>query len=328
MNIGFDGGFYATKAISGDRVAHFPSFATRPAESLFSLNGHTTVIMESAHGRFLVGAEAVKKGVTGARKETHDWIMSAEYLGGYFYAALSDLTEATQVTVNLVAGLPVADYARDRVALRDRLLGTHTFTRVGRRGQVVKVESARVIPQAWGAVLCLLFDDNGKAVQPELVKEKLAILDVGGHTVNYLSVDGLSDIPAETRGTERGAWHVVRVVRDFFVANHPGLNRLQDHQVMQAVMEGVTYDGGEAVDLRPVVKTIVNDIGQEIVDTASQYWGMGGATFRRVVVCGGGAYLWGEHVKRAFRQAVVIPEPELANARGFYRFAAYLATKV
>ena len=321
MDVGFDGGFYATKAVSGDRVSHFPSFATKPAESLFSLNGHTMVIIASEHGRYLVGDEAIKKGRTGARKESSAWIMSREYLS-LFYTALSDLTNANQVTVNLVAGLPLADFARDRATLRDRLLGTHRFTREGRAGQVIKVERVTLVPQAWGPVLAGLLDDTGKVVQPELVKQKVAVLDVGGHTVNYLSVDGLSDIPSETRGTERGAWNVVRTLRDWLDANHPGLSRLPDHKLMSAIVVGVIFDAGEPVDLRPVVKDIVDDIGQEIVDTARQYWGADAATFRSVIVCGGGAHLWGTHVKRAFRQAVILDKPELANARGFYRFAA------
>jgi len=324
MDIGYDGGFYATKAVCGDKRVTFPSFVTRPAESLFSLNGHTTMIVASEHGRYLVGQEAVKKGVTGARKETAAWIQSPEYLA-LLFGALSELTEATQATINLVTGLPLADYQRDRAALRDRLLGVHQFVREGRRGQSLKVESVRVVPQAWGAVLALLIDDRGRIVRPELAKSKVAVLDVGGHTVNYLSVDGLSDIPSETQGTERGAWNVVRAVRDYLDVSHPGLNRMQDHAVMQAIVEGYTFDAGERVDLRPIVKPIIDDIGQEIVDTAAQYWGPGAATFRQVVVCGGGAYLWGEHVKRAFRQAAVLPEPEYANARGFHNFAANLS---
>ena len=155
--------------------------------------------------------------------------------------------------------------------------------------------------------------------------QKVGVLDVGGHTVNYLSVDGLSDIPSETRGTEHGAWHVVRVVRDYLADTHPGLLRLNDHDIMQAVIDRQVWDAGEPVDLGPVVREVIGDIGQEIVDTASQYWGAGAATMRRVIVCGGGAHLWGDHIKRAFRQTVVVERPEFANARGFYRFAAHLA---
>jgi len=270
--------------------------------------------------------EAVKKATTGARKETHGWIDSPEYLS-LFYAALSELTEATQATLNLVCGLPLADYGRDRARLRDRLLGVHQFTREGRRGQSLTVETARVVPQAWGAVLARMLDDRGRIVEPELAKEKVAVLDIGGHTVNYLSVDGLADIPSETQGTERGAWNVVRAVRDWFDHAHSGLNRLSDHSIMQAIVSRETWDQGERVDLSPVVKEIVDSIGQEIVDTAAQYWGQGAATFRRVIVCGGGAHLWADHIRRAFRQAVVLDAPEFANARGFYRFAANQARK-
>lgn len=327
MNVGIDIGFFGTKALTKDKQSCFPSFATRPAESLFSLNGHTMVIVNSQRGgRWLVGDEAIKKGIVGARKETAQWIHSPEYLS-LLYAALSDLTEATQATVNLVTGLPLADYKRDRIALRDRLLGTHRFVREGRRGQSLRIESVRIVPQAWGAVLALLLDGRGRIVQPELAKSKVAVLDIGGHTVNYLSVDGLSDIPSETQGTDRGTWNVVRAVRDYFDVSHPGLANTRDHKIMEAVIAGETWDAEERIDLQPVIKPILDDIGREIVDTASQYWGPGAATFRQVLVCGGGAYLWGSHIRRAFRQAVILERPEFLNAQGFYRFAAHLGRK-
>lgn len=324
MNIGYDGGFYATKAVSGDRIAQFESFAVRPSESLFSLNGHQTIIVSSQVGRLLCGAEAVKKGVTGARKETAGWIDTPEYMS-LFYAALSEITEATQATLNLVAGLPLADFQRDRAKLRDRLLGVHQFVREGRRGQSLTIETARVVPQAWGAVLALLLDERGRIVRPELAKQKLGVLDIGGHTVNYLSVNGLSDIPSETQGTERGAWHVVRVVRNWLTGAYPGLARLADHDIMAAIIARETWHQGERVDLALVVGEVLADIGQEIVDTATQYWGAGAATMRQVIVCGGGAYLWGDMIRRAFRQTIVLDAPELANAIGFYRFACNLA---
>ena len=322
MNIGHDGGFYETKTVGGDeeRESRILSFAAPPAESLFSLNGHQTVIVESDEGQFLVGEEAIKKARTGVRKESRGWIESAEWMS-LFYAAMSNLTSATQVNVNLVTGLPLADYAQDRETLRARLQGAHRFTRVGRDSQWVKVVRVRVVPQGWGPVLALLLDDAGKVVRPELARQRVAVVDIGGHNVGYLAVDGLSDLPAETRGTERGAWHVVRALRDYLEVEHRGLSRLPDHRLMEAVVAGEIWDADRKVDLGPVVGGILEEVGQEIVDTARQYWGHDAATFRSVVVCGGGAYLWGKRVKQAFRQAVILERPEMANAVGFYRFA-------
>ena len=325
MDIGYDGGFFAAKAISGDRRSYRLSFATgRFDEAMMSMNGHESVIIESEQGRFLVGQEAVKLSTTNGRNETRGWIHTPEYMAA-FYAAISDLTDAHQVTVNLVTGLPVADYRRDWQALCGRFLGTHRFTREGQSAQVVKVEKAHAVPQAWGALLCLLLNGRGNVVQKELADQRTAVIDAGGHTVNFLALDGLSDIPAQTRGTARGAWNVVRIVRNFFAAEYPGLNDLTDHAVMDAIIKGVVYDGDEPIDLKPVIKPIIDSIGQEIVNTAQQYWGAGASTFRRVVVIGGGAYLWQEHVKRAFKQTVTLPMPEMVNAQGFYRFAAHRA---
>ena len=329
MNIGHDNGFYKVKAITGTKTAHFESLVAKYVESDMSMNGHTTIAIDSRFGNHLVGPEAIKLGGTSARHETANWVESPEYMT-LFYAALSELTTATQANVNLVTGLPLNDYQAYRGTLRDRLLGTHQFTRKDRRAQTIKVESVRVVPQAWGCVLALLLDDKGRIVQPELAKEKIAIIDAGGHTINFLSINGLSDIPSETRGTDRGAWNVVRAVRDFYTANYPLLNRYTDHEIMAQVVDGATWDGtyGE-IDLTPVTRPIITDIGNEILATATQHWGQGAATFRRVIVCGGGAYLWGEQIKARLghKGVVVMDAPEFANARGFYRFAANLGSK-
>jgi len=328
MDIGFDGGFFATKAVAGaskDEEVTFPSFAVPPVESLMSLNGHETVIIQSERtGTLLVGREAVKKTLAGARDEAASWIQGKPYLA-MFYRALSDLTAAKGATVNLVTGLPLADFQRDKDTLRMILEGSHTFNQQGRYRQTLTVESVRVVPQAWGAVLYSLFDDKGRVADGDLLHERVAVIDVGGRTVNYLGVDGLSDIPAQSRGTDRGAWNVMRRVRKFFEANYPDQNKLQDHQVMGMILDGEFYDAGERVDLTPITGPILDEIGDEIVSTATQYWGARAATHRRVFVIGGGAHLWGDRIREAFRQAVVFDEPEMVNARGFYRFASYIA---
>jgi hypothetical protein len=132
-----------------------------------------------------------------------------EYLA-CFNAALSELTEATQAAINLVTGLPVADFQRDRGRLRDLLLGTHQFVREGRRGQSLTVESVRVIPQAWGAVLALLLDDKGRIVRSELTQQKVGVLDIGGHTVNYLAVMACQTFPAKHGALSGGLARVRR----------------------------------------------------------------------------------------------------------------------
>lgn len=325
MNIGVDIGFYATKAIRGKARVIFPSFIARPVYSKMSLNSHGRIEIESESGQFLLGDEAIRIG-QGARQETAQWVGSPEWLS-LFYGALSELTEATQFKAQIVIGLPLADYDRDKRIVRELLYGVHSFKRAGRVGQRCNVNDLRVVPQGWGAVLDQLLDTNGKIVNPEMARQRFAVIDIGGGSVNYLAVDGLSDIPAESRGTQRGTWVVVRAVRDFLDAEHPGLSRLKDHQIMQAILSTVVYDGGEKVNLTPVTFPITDAIGQEIVETAQQYWGPKASTFRNVLAIGGGAHIWRDHICQAFKHAKVLPSPEFANARGFAKFSEYLAGK-
>lgn len=326
MDFGPDMGYHSVKAIGNGRAVVFESFAVRPVESMMSLNGHEQMLIasERTRGQWLVGPEAIKKGLRGARLETAAWIQSPIYLA-LFYTALAQISEASRLAVSLVTGLPILDYQRDKGVLAAALLGDHRFNYCGRGHQLVTVESVRVVPQGWGAVLAALFDDKGRVQDADLATQKVAVIDVGGHTVNYLAVRGLSDIPAQNRGTNRGAWNVVRAVKAHYDEHYPGLSAAPDHDVMRDVIAGFTYHGKERVDLVPITAPVISEIAQEIIDTAAQYWGQGAPTFRRVLVCGGGAYLFGASIRAAFDQAVVMERPEFANAQGYCNFAAYLS---
>lgn len=325
MNIGLDIGFFAVKAVGNHKQITFPSFITRPERSHLSVNGHGSIIVQSESGYFMMGDEAIKIG-QGARQETAQWVGSPEWLS-LCYGALSELTEATQFKGRIVIGLPLSDYERDKRITREILDGMHTFERNGRAAQRCTVGSVRIVPQAWGAIFDQVFDDNGKIIKAEMARHRVAVIDAGGHNVNFLAVAGLSDIPNESRCTDRGAWTVVRGVRDFLDVEHPGLSRLKDHNIMDGILSGELYDAGQPVDISPISEPIIKSIGAEIVNTAQQHWGPGASTFRSVLVIGGGAYLWGESIKQAFPHAVILDAPEFANARGFAKFANYNASR-
>jgi plasmid segregation protein ParM len=329
MNIGVDSGFYATKAITaGKDPFKFLSVMGKPVDSMVNMNGHVNLVVTSPFGTHQVGREAVRFNPGDTRQEFSDWVQTPEYMQ-ILYAALGGLTEATQFNVNLGCGLPIADFARYREVLQTRLLGRHEFTiEAGdRRAQVAKIETVRVLPQGWGAVLCLFLDDNGNIADPGLSKQRVAVLDIGGRTVGYLSVDGLADVPDQSRSTRRGAWNVVRSLREFYTLHYPDLAENPDHVLMEAVLAREDFNEGKPIDLHPVVDPIVEDIGEEIVRTSRQYWGNTAATFRKVLVIGGGAYIWGDIIKKAFPHTVVLPDPEFANARGYFRYVVAKAKR-
>jgi plasmid segregation protein ParM len=75
---------------------------------------------------------------------------------------------------------------------------------------------------------------------------------------------------------------------------------------------------GKDVDISVEVASAVRNVADSILNEANRCLGKG-ADLDKVLIMGGGAYVF-DVVKNAFPHAVVLPDPELANARGFAKF--------
>ncbi len=332
LDLGADFGYYATKYVTRRDSRgtfsltrdSFPSFIAPYVESALSLNGDLDTIIEYGDQRYIVGEGAVRQSRR-SRKEFADWTESLDWRV-LFCTALSKLTSASSAEASIVIGLPLNDYARKKDELRDHAQQSWSFTSEHGK-QAIAITRATVIPQAWGAILCRLLDTSGNIQDPSLARSRQAVIDIGGHTVNYLAVDGLSDLPDESRATDRGAWTIMRSVRELYDREYPELNRLSDHHIMRHVIDRGTWYGAKWIDLLPVVKPLIDSIAQEIVDTAHNYFGQGAMTFQKVHVIGGGAHLFGKRLINSFPHAYVPDLPEFVNAEGFYRYACYIRRK-
>lgn len=105
MNIGLDLGYWATKAVAGERRISFPSLVGTldRGRFAFSENGAGIVLVEPA--RVQVGEDAVRQSRFVHRREDRSWIESEEYYH-LALAALTELTTATVVELRVVTGLP------------------------------------------------------------------------------------------------------------------------------------------------------------------------------------------------------------------------------
>lgn len=331
MYLGFDGGFYAIKGIGSSAHGRllrctFPSLVSKNTSAIFSLNGEDNMIIEFNDHKFLVGSGAVKRGTEVIRKESASWINTPEWLA-MFYATLALLTDASHAKVTLTTGLPLSDFSRQKRLVHKILLGEHTFKRSGQSAQCITVSDCFVVPQAWGAILSNLIDKSGEIGNADLASERVAVIDIGGHNVNYLSVDGLTNVDNETHATERGAWVVMRSVRGWLNANAPELNRLSDHRIMEGIIKGSLGYAGSEILLHKATRPIIDDITTEILDTSAQRWGNGAKVFKYVFIIGGGAHLFGPGIKQAIPHAVICDLPEYTNADGYWRYSQYKAKR-
>jgi len=318
---GIDIGYNDTKVKTRRSLARFASIAGTPERSRFALNGTGESIMLTVphDGTWLVGDGAVVQSRFATRREDRRWIESEEYYR-LMLAAFTEIASGS-ATLQVVTGLPVAFY-EDKEKLQARFLGTHTVQREGRRSQTITVSECRVIPQPFGALLAVAFNDRGRIVDRTLAAGNVGVIDVGGKTTNLLSVYRLAEIARETASVNSGAWDVVRAVRQFLTSQCPELD-LRDHEIVQAIRQRATKYYGQPVDLSETVEAALAPLAEQVIGQASQLWNSG-AKLDAILVAGGGAHLLGPAIQRHFRHARVVEEPVFANVTGYWRFLQYL----
>jgi len=325
MNTALDLGYNTVKAVGNDRRVSFASAVGTPDKARFSLGESSTAIVLTSPMHVLVGDSAVTQSRFLNRREDRRWIESEEWMA-LFLAAVTELTTASRVELDVVTGLPVA-YYDDREKVAARLLGEQRVQREGRTAQVIVVRNVRVIPQPFGSLLAEVLDDNGKIANATLAKSNVGVIDVGGKTCNLLSVNGLTEIGRETASVNVGGWSLVRAVRDWLSKNQPGLDDLRDHQIAQAVQARTIKAYGETVAAFPaMVAAQADELAGQIIAEASQLWN-GGAMLDTILVTGGGALLLGDAIKAHWRHARVVSDPVFGNAQGYYRLSKRVYTK-
>jgi len=219
----------------------------------------------------------------------------------------------------VVTGLPV-NYFLDRRAVRERFLGSHRIQRAGRGAQLLVITDLVIMPQPFGSLLATCLDDDGQIINAPLAESRVGVIDVGGKTTGFLSVEALAEIRRETHSIDVGCWEPLRLIGEAIEERWPGL-ALRDHEIIEAVRLGQIRHYGQVHGIYDIVERAIEPLAAEVVATATQRWN-GGARLDTILVTGGGAHLVGDQIKAAFRHAEVIQgDPVFANALGFWRYA-------
>lgn len=319
-DIGYDG----QKVVGPFGQFYLPSAVGTVNKARFSLTDKSDdIILDAGEGQRMVGEAAVRQSRFLSRKEDRGWITSSEYRY-LMCAGFSEMSAASRVDLDIVTGLPVAFYKRDKEQLREVFLGEHRFVREGRSAQVFRVRTCRVIPQPFGTIFNETIDEKGILQNNKFSTRNIGIIDIGGKTTNLLSVDRLEEISDDTASVNQGAWDAVRAFRSFIETQYPGLEDLKDHQIIQAIIKKNQPYYDKVLDLTGPVDAILRPMAEAIISEAGNLWNSG-ALLNCILITGGGALLLGHYIKRQFPHSVIIEDPVYANARGYYNFGLFSA---
>lgn len=320
--LGLDFGYGFTKGLTTDRRALFRSIVG-PAEQIrFESDLHRqngSAISVQVNGRWhFVGDYASLQSSSAAQTLDPTRTGSEEQLC-LFHAAASDLVQTNDDEIAVVSGLPVADFDEyNKDLLRAMLTGDHLVEREGKRPRRFTVTGVYLVPQAMGALFALILDRNGQIVDGDLAAGRVAIVDVGTLTTNFVLVDRLRYIETGSASIQAGMSEVLTKIAKDLKRDH-GLDwTLHLDRVDEAARARSVELYGQPVSIAHLVDEHARDLAETVIARARSLWGSG-VDLRAVVVAGGGAHLLAPHLADAYRHTRPVDDPQWANVTGYLR---------
>lgn len=245
-----------------------------------------------------------------------DYAGSASYRALFHGALLG--SEQDRVDV-LVTGLPVSRWL-DRLhrdTLAQTLTGTHQVT----RRRAVTVESVRVIPQPLGAYLDLLWS----GAQGDVLDDgRVLVVDPGFFSVDWVVVDR-GELRKGSSGTSLEAMSVVLGEASRLIAeDHGGLvtvDRIEE--ALRASRKQVLLFGRPVV-LAPYLAQAAGKVAAVALEALRESIRKEAGSLDLVLLTGGGAACYRPAAETLFPASLVVvpPQPERANARGFFHYGS------
>ncbi len=279
----------------GDRIKIVP----------LSLNGHS----------YLVGEAAKRFSRHRYRVFDSTWAESPYYLL-LFVSALMRIEKSSGEPGAVVTGLPVSHYTQERVRQVQDLLGQAHNVRTSAGETSVKVEKIKVIPQPFGSFFDLILNDEGKLKDPDKIRERVGIIDIGFQTTD-LALATPQFIESSSGSLDAGVRSVAdQLSRD--VSRKYSIT-LDTTEAEEALRHKSVRIFGESVDLSDLIAERIREVAELILSYAHSLWGRG-ERLNRLILAGGGATICRSYFS-TYPNLHVPEEPSLSNVRGYLKLA-------
>jgi plasmid segregation protein ParM len=314
VDLGLDMGFGATKAVSlfGSTV-----FA--------SVCGYAGERITDDDGEWFVGDLALAQLLPGELLRLRGRTADEATMGNVFRVRMAKVAMGKLIngqngeilTVRLATGLPV-DHMPDAEELKETLLGKHVI-RTDSANFVANVVEVMVMPQPYGTIYSERLTTTGE-INVCHTYTRVGVVDVGTYTVDLALDDAGEYIDTESGSIEGGVY----MAQDRIAA---ALERDYRQKMPLKTVDNVLRTGcfrarGEVVDYSSEVEEALEPLRSATLNLISEKWKTG-ATVDVIYLSGGGADLVKDAVTAAYPQTKVVPESQLANARGYLNYALF-----
>ena len=184
----------------------------------------------------------------------------------------------------------------------------------------------KVMPEGLGAWFDFALDTDGTYRKGFDVDETCVVVDIGGHTTDILTVLPNRVVSHKQTGSETvGVLDVLQELGNNIFAQfqieEKNLTRLEKaNQTGKYKISGVEHDVSALVERSKAAAA------DKIMRAINKFIGKG-TEVDRILLVGGGANVYGAYICNKYPQAILLDNPEMANAKGFAKasLVAYLA---
>ncbi len=318
-----DVGYGAVKGISSFREVEYLSAIGNFTQVRFNtgldkedLIGNLCV--EYDQKRYFIGDIAYQQSIPRVTM-TSERFTSQEGLS-LLLSALVLLSNQQYEDIKLITGLPVSEYAGLKDKYKNALTGRHNIKLLEPDGKVKEfysfdITEVKILPQPVGTLFDRVLNNQGIIENEQHAIGRLAVLDIGKHTVDLVLTDALQFV--DRLSTSFNDIGIFDAYRDLSL-------RLKEHgyDIPADSLEPYIRNGKNLKGL-PELKEVVfanqaEKILSRVYNTWPDLWNIDW-----IYITGGGAIVLCDHIMRNLNadRAVICKDATFTNCRGFFKFA-------
>lgn len=223
----------------------------------------------------------------------------------------------------VVTGVPSSE--KGTVAeeqIKKVLLGGH-IVNVNGVEKMIKVTNVIILPQPVGTVMSRYLDRDGFVLNDEYETSSIGIIDVGTGTTDLDHIKELRRQEGDFLSISIGMFDVYKKVAAHIRKQNPSLDVTPQKVEKQFQSDSYVISKRKKEDITDIKALALHETALEIKTAINQQWKTWDR-FDEIVITGGGAGSLGAALQELIDDAETVPNSQVANAEGFYRYGVYL----
>lgn len=182
------------------------------------------------------------------------------------------------------------------------------------------IASGGILSEPVAAAYSVLLDANGNKTSDQVLNGDIGIVDIGGGTVDCCVLHGMKDVHGSARTIRKGLVTALTSIQSLIAGQY---NReLSLFATDTAVRDRAVNVAGRRTELPNGWDDTMLSLADSIVTFLDSQWGSGNQLDKILIAGGGGNEpLITDAIQRKYRHAEVLPDPQMAIARGCARRA-------